>query len=431
MVSSTLPATVGRDAPRLTRRDWITLLVAFGIGTTLYLWRVWDRIATPGIFAEDGGIFYLQADMDGLGAIIRPYAGYLHLTPRVAAALVSPFGLPAVPGAYTLITVAATLGGFAVVLSRRLDRFIPTVWGRGLAFVMLCLIPPMWESATSIAYLIFLGGVPLLLLGLSRSPTTMWGKVVEGVAVAALGLSGPLIVFYSPVFAYRWLRDRTWANAALGAVAGITALVQIVVYAGYGRSTGNYGFELVPRSYLQRIVGELLASPGSSQAAFEDRTMIRLFSIVFLIIVLIAAAFEVRWDAVVLLAVTGLAFAWAMRTYGVALIDPRNGNRHMLVPTAALLLTMVATLANAAQRAGLADGWRRLLHGGFAVASAATLLATAGGVIGGFRIPPYFHVPTTEELVVFQQCLDAGRVDCTPVNTAPRDFAIDPRLNSS
>ena len=39
MVSSTLPATVGRDAPRLTRRDWITLIVmivVFIVGVILF-----------------------------------------------------------------------------------------------------------------------------------------------------------------------------------------------------------------------------------------------------------------------------------------------------------------------------------------------------------------------------------------------------------
>jgi hypothetical protein len=426
MVSSTLPATVGRDAARLTRRDWITLLVAFGIGTALYLWRVWDRIATPGIYAEDGNTFYIQADRDGLAAIFRPYAGYLHLTPRLAAALVSPFGLPAVPLAYTLITVAATLGGFAVVLSRRVDRFIPTVWGRGLAFVMLCLVPPMWESATSIAYLIFLGGVPLLLLGLSRSPATLWGKIVEGVAVAVLGLSGPLIVFYSPVFAYRWLRHRTWANAALGAVAAVTALVQIVVYTGYGRETVNFGFTIVPRTYLQRIVGELLAEPHSVLDAFETRTILRALSILFLLVILVAAVIEVRWDAVVALGLSGFAFAWAVRTYGIALLDPDNGDRHMMLPAAILLLTMVATLAHAVNRADQAAGRQRWWHGGIAIVSGLALLATAGGITAAFRIPQYVIVPTHEELVVFQECVDVGRIDCAPVHVAPLNFVIYP-----
>ena len=54
--------------------------------------------------------------------------------------------------------------------------------------------------------------------------------------------------------------------------------------------------------------------------------------------------------------VTVLAFAWAVRTYGIALLDPDNGDRHMLLPAVILLLTMVATLAHAVNRADRRPG---------------------------------------------------------------------------
>ena len=237
----------------------------------------------------------------------------------------------------------------------------------------------MWESATSIAYLIFLGGVPLLLLGLSRSPATVWGKVVEGVAVAVLGLSGPLIVFYSPVFAYRWLRgpdvgERGPRRGRGGDRAGADRRVHRV-----RAGDGELRVHLVPRTYLQRIVGELLAEPHSVLDAFETRTVLRTLSILFLLVILVAAVIEVRWDAVVALGLSGFAFAWAVRTYGFALLDPDNGDRHMMLPAAILLLTMVATLAHAVNRADQAAGGSAGGTAGSRLCSGLALLATAGG----------------------------------------------------
>lgn len=424
-MTSPLPDAASTENTRLSRQDWITLLVAFGIGTVLSFWRVWDRLVNAGLFAEDGLIFYLQADLIGPGAIFRPYAGYLHFIPRLGAWVISPLGLAAAPLGYALITTVLTIAGFSLVLTRRLDRFIPTVWGRGLAFIMLCLVPPFWESATALAYLIFIGGVPLVLIGLSRSPTTWWGRVLEGAAVAALGLSGPLIVFYSPLFAYRWLRDRSWANVALAAVAGVTALIQILVYRGEERATGNFGFEFVPRAYLQRIAGELVAAPDTAQAAFDERNFLWLLILLFFAVVIAIAVIEVRWDAVVALGVTGFAFAWAIRTYGIALIEPDNGNRHMLVPAAILLVVMVAALAHAVQRSLASTGHQHWLHGTLAVLAGLALLCTAGGIRAGFVLTQWSHIPTHEELLDFQTCVDEGRRDCAPVLIAPGEYRID------
>jgi hypothetical protein len=296
---------------------------------------------------------------------------------------------------------------------------------------MLCLTPQWEESATRLAYLIFIGGIPLLLLGLSRSPRSRGGQITEWVVVGLLGLSGPLVVFFSPAYAYRWLRERTLANGVLAGVVAATAGIQLIVFALAHRPTENFGFVLVPRGYLQRVVGELLVSPGTAETAFEDKTWFRWVTAAWLIAVLVVLVLQRVWDALIALALSGFAFAWAIRTYGDSLFAVKNGNRHMLVPGSILLVVTVSALAwsiyrAAGSRTGALDRrGPRWWDYACAAVSGAALLASVVGVIGSLRISVNVHVPTHEELVAFQQCLDEGRRDCPTVQISPLYFLLD------
>ena len=62
---------------------------------------------------------------------------------------------------------------------------------------------------------------------LSDDPRSVAGKFGELAAVAALGLSGPLIVFFAPWFAWRWWRTRSRHGLAVVAVGVVRALVMV------------------------------------------------------------------------------------------------------------------------------------------------------------------------------------------------------------
>ena len=407
------------------RRAQVVVAASVVLGVGILLARLWTRMHPAGVFAEDGLVFYLQAQEIGAGAIWRPYAGYLHLVPRLGAALVSPWGLPAVPVAYAVYSLVVTVAAFSLVLSRRMERLIPTAWGRGLAFVVLCLVPQFWETATVVASLIFVGSVGLLVLGLSQAPRTTWGRVAELTAVALLGLSGPLVVFFSPVFAYRWWRDRRRYNAVLAGVVAVTSATELLVFAHSGRVAATYTFERLPRAYVQRIPGELLTSQLESVAQFDAGGLLRSVATLWLLAVVALIALELRGRGLVALAVTLFAFAWAVRTYDTVLIDPTLGDRHVLVPSALLLLLLVAGWVSAVVRAR-AGGPRRRRHLVAAVVGAVALLMTVPGIASGFEIPAYSRVPSPQELATFQQCMDRGTRECSPVSIAPKDFYINP-----
>ena len=424
---SAFRVSVGTETlkPQSTQPSMRTLtadrVAAFGfvvVGSVLMFLRVRERLEAPGIFAEDGVIFYWQAQVDGFGALFSPYAGYLHLVPRLFAAALAPFGLPVVPLGYALTTTVVSLLCFATVLNPRLERVIPFAWARGLAFLALCLLPQYLESAGSLAYLIFIGGVALLGLSLASPPRSRLGRVLELGVVALLGLSGPLIVFYSPLFGYRWLRARSWANFRVLAVAVTAAVVQLCVYLTYGRTTQGAGIDAAPKIYLERVVGELLAGPGAVESSFvpfwdapraADVPLLVAGAVLWLAVVLVVVLIQVRLDAVMILGATSVALAGAANAYGVGLLHQWSGDRHILVPAGALLILLPAAAAQAVARS---RRHRRAFHLATAAVALISLAATVGGIRGHFTTPRYDIVQTSMQLRSFQSCLDEHRLDC-------------------
>ena len=151
------------------------------------------------------------------------------------------------------------------------------------------------------------------------------------------------------------------------------------------------------RIYLQRVVGELLTSAENAKDQYHGWTPLAVVSVLWLGAVGLAILFETRWDGLLALLVTSVAFLGAIRTYAGALYDPANGDRHVLVPTAVLLVLIAAALSQAVVRAR-SGGWLRYVHGFVAVVCVAALLATYYGMRTHFLLPAWGHVQTQAEL---------------------------------
>src|ERR1700747_49024 len=72
------------------------------VAACLLVLRGGPRLRDAAFFAEDGQIFLSQAHNDCFKAVVEPYAGYLHLVPRIIAALLEPFPVTAAPVLYAL-----------------------------------------------------------------------------------------------------------------------------------------------------------------------------------------------------------------------------------------------------------------------------------------------------------------------------------------
>ncbi len=79
----------GDRAPSPRADPDLLAALAVLVAATLLAWSRLSPVARDTLWAEDATRFLHVDDRDGLGAtLLRPYAGYLHVVPRLLAALV-------------------------------------------------------------------------------------------------------------------------------------------------------------------------------------------------------------------------------------------------------------------------------------------------------------------------------------------------------
>jgi hypothetical protein len=202
--------------PRLT---W-WLLAVFAV---LLVLRKPHALHTPQLYAEDGTIFLLENDFLGWRAFLAPYMGYLHTLPRIIAWLASRLLDPAWwPAFYNGAALAVTLALFARFMSARLD--LP---GKPWLVAAFFLGANTGEVLLNITNLQWLTAFFLLQHVLITRPATNTQRAGDLTILALAGLTGPFVIAWVPLFAWRWWRDRRGDNLAALAVAGGCAAVQV------------------------------------------------------------------------------------------------------------------------------------------------------------------------------------------------------------
>ena len=212
---------------------WAIRWSTFIIVSVLILFARSPGILLNAEFAnEDGQTFFLGTYFGSpLEVVFRPYAGYLHLVPRLAA-----YGERAVPIAWapfvanlTSLLIIAAVAAF--IASDRLAGVAPRRGFRWLLALTLLLLPAEWEivgTITNTTWLLglFLAGV--LLAGPARSRLE---ALATRASLVLASLSGPFGLLFSPLFVLRAVRDRT-RDAVWSAVCVVVpGLLQMVALA--------------------------------------------------------------------------------------------------------------------------------------------------------------------------------------------------------
>jgi hypothetical protein len=344
------PPSSGPSHPARVRL--VALLAFLAGGTALQLLR------TPGIHpwrslqAEDGGIFYTEALNDPLARTIgRAYEGYLHVVPRLIAALASL--VPVRDGAVVINVGAALVVALlaAYVWSAARD-LLPSPWGRGLLVALLLLLPSAgWEVNASINNLHWYFDFACFWVFMARPRSR--GDVVAGALVAAAtALSDPLSALLLPLAGYRILqalRQRDGIRRRVLVAPGVF-LVGLVLQAVYGvtekvpHAFVEVDWRDVPGTYGLRVAGSLLVGDKYLERLFLRHEH---FAGACLLIAIVAAAAAVvaargrRITVAVVLAYSAVFLAVPLLIRGTSIYLDRqhftlNGSRYMLVP--ALLL---------------------------------------------------------------------------------------------
>jgi hypothetical protein len=334
------------------------------------------RLRVAAIHLEDGQIYFSQAHYGALAAVLEPYARYVELIPRIVAALLEPFPVTAAPVLYPLAALLVHVAMLTPALSARLDWIIPGRMLRAVLFVLLCLMPGLWESLGSVAHLTLVAGISLLLLMLSDDPRSRAGRVGELAALAALGLTGVLIVFFAPWFAWRWRRTRSRHSLAVVAVAAAAALVDGVVFLLSGMGPPGHGnLVVLPRVWVERIGGSWLF--GDSDILNPSRGIVLLVgALAWCIGAVVITVVVLRRTAVVLWLLHFALLAAAVFAYGY-LPPPHSFQRLFVVPMAIVIVLLVAVI-----------GARR-----WAIAAVVWLAVGVGAMVHDFAPQPYWPDP--------------------------------------
>ncbi|WP_188542683.1 hypothetical protein [Rhodococcoides trifolii] len=384
------------DRPTTSGRRGLFFALA-ALGVVLFALRGLPRLREPGLFAEDGQIFLADAHNLGLRAFLEPYAGYLHTIPRIVAAALEPLPITAAPVAYLLAAMILHLAMLTPALSPRLSALLPHAWQRAGLFLTLCVMPAVWEVYGNVANAIFVAGTALVLLALSADPRSSAGRLAEVVAIALLGLSGPLVVLFLPLVLWRWWRTRTSHAAIVSGTALATALVQLTVYLTSARSTPGGGTAvLLAKTAGERVGGSALAGKSDVFAAMPHPWLTvaaySWFAVVVLLSVWIVPRIAIPlWiTAAVLLAAAVNAYGPAMVASGIAF------QRHVTTPLVICLVLLWLVIGRGRGRAATSI-------------AVLALAACSYGVVHDFAPEPY---PSRPDLTELQRCVSTNQPVC-------------------
>lgn len=166
-------------------------VVAFVGGLAVLAARAPQALSAPRFWAEDGVVFFAEQHGRSLPQLFEPYAGYLHLIPRLVAWAATALPSSAAPAVYSTV---ALLVGAGCLASLRVLR----CWGLSLLLVLaaLALTPTNGEvygTLTNVQWLTqfyLLSRVVVLVQGPpSRRP------LVRAAALVPVALTGPFCAF--------------------------------------------------------------------------------------------------------------------------------------------------------------------------------------------------------------------------------------------
>lgn len=238
-------------------RAKVSILV---ITSIVLLIRRTDSFVNPQFWAEDAAVFFLQQYENGLSAITQPYAGYLHLIPRLIAFFSETFfSYSAAPSVYNFSSFAITLFVVSSIYSQRLD-----VNCKGLFALSLVLIPhhqnEVFMNATNIQWILC---ILLVIIAMKEDPNPKYGNiktqyVYDAVTVIFCGLTGPFLALISPLFAWKWFQNKSKYNSIIMLIASLIAIIQLSVMFSTSAVSNSNSINLDLSIYSQLIGMKIL-----------------------------------------------------------------------------------------------------------------------------------------------------------------------------
>ena len=218
-------------------KEWRQRCAVAAIAALIAFARMPDRFLHGFLWAEDGRIFLVQAHYLGFRSIITPYAGYLHVIPRVIAlAFLKIAPVVAAPLSFAWVSAAILCASCAYLLGfARKVMATPAAWVFALSPILIPHTGEVWLTVTNLQW-VLAPALLVLLVETFCSPlmgaSGPRGDALRGIAIVVLSLTGPFCLLFLPIIvlcliATRRVSRRRSTRLAIGAYV-ICCLVQLV-----------------------------------------------------------------------------------------------------------------------------------------------------------------------------------------------------------
>ena len=217
-------------ADRPTRLPWWVWSLVLATGCALALLRVDGGRPLRTIWAEDGATFLSQAEsMSTRDVLLHPYAGYLHVVPRLVAELASALPLAWADTVFALAAglISAALG--ILVFQATSGHIHSPLLRAGVATYFV--LPPIGSEVFGASANLHWFLLPAAFCVALWRPRSMTAELVGAAVLLLAALSDPFVVLVLPLLACRLLvvGRRGWVFAMAG---GVGCLIQLVAMAG-------------------------------------------------------------------------------------------------------------------------------------------------------------------------------------------------------
>ena len=227
---------------------WWVAVAALGL---LIAHKPW-ALTHSQLWAEDGVVHLLENEQLGLRALLTPHRGYLHMLPRLIAWLAShTVDVAYWPTFYNWSALLVTVLLFLRMASSRCD--LPGKPWLLLSFVFAAHTGDVLFNITNLHWI---AAFFLLIQTLMPRATTWPQRIVDLAIVFIVGLTGPFVILFLPLFALRFARERHADTLSPLLVAGACAAIQVY----FVKTTGGTYFAEPPEPFS---LAKMLTIAGS------------------------------------------------------------------------------------------------------------------------------------------------------------------------
>jgi len=186
----------------------------------------------PQFWAEDGKVWYAEAYNQGpVLTLFKYHIDYFQTISRMAASLAQAVPLALAPLVFILVSAVIQALPVLFLFSKRFEKLMPNFYVKILLAAIYLLLPNTAEARISLTYAQWFLAILACMIIFGDAAKNLKQKIFDFAVLVLAGLSGPYIIFLSPIAFLQWLKFKDKWRLVLFAVAVCCSFIQIAFIA--------------------------------------------------------------------------------------------------------------------------------------------------------------------------------------------------------